>query len=767
MKASMMSRRARILATSGVLALVWGGASWAAETAPAQVEEVVVTAQRRSEDIQTVPISMQALSAETLRAQGVAQVQDLQKATPNVTITSPLGAGSAPAISIRGIGLNDFNTNNSGPNGVYVDEFAVSSPNAQGLSFFDLQRVEVLKGPQGTLYGLNASGGAVNITTAKPTPDFAALGHVAYSSYDTVDAEGAVSGAITDTLSGRLSAMYKSSEGYMYNHLYNRHESGTNMWGLRGQLDWRPTENFKALLKVQTVANDTRAPMYKAYGMLDPATGAECSVKDTLANNCVDLFGYAGRKGLYEGDWDNGNRKLHLRDYNATLRTETQLPNDLTLVTVTGLNYNHRLHPENSDAAPQRALAIDFQALSREVTQEVRLSRNSDQMNWVVGAFYMNEKIKQDQPVYVLQDLDLLLGPGGADGVGYIQQAKNNQNTETAALFGQLDYKLTDALTLIAGARYTDVHKRFDSFSASRFQNGGMDHYGPAVAISEIARSYNDSNVSWRLGANYQFNPDVMLFATASTGYKSGGFNGGFLSQDPAQRAIQLKPFKSEKVTAYEAGFKSRLFDRRVTFNASVFYNDYQNEQVSLLTMVPTPPPQPPQILFVLDNAQKSRIYGLDADLTWRVSSDLTLSGQLGYIDAKMTKFRPVLAPGQPDYSGNRLSLAPKITSSLVADYKHPVGPGVLGVQYSASYRSKQFFEPSNSPYLFQDGYWLQNARVSYAFKEGRYEVAAFARNLANKGYLIWNSSLFDPFGVTTGTPGEPRFVGVEFNYHY
>jgi iron complex outermembrane receptor protein len=726
-----------------------------------EVEAVIVTAQRRSENIQQVPIAIQALTSQSLREKGVGQVQDLQKVAANVTITSPLGAGSAPDISIRGIGLNDFNTNNSGPNGVYVDEFAVSSPNAQGLSFFDLERVEVLKGPQGTLYGRNASGGAINVITAKPSQTLKAMGRLSYSSYRTIDAEAAVGGGLTDTLSGRLSGMYKYSRGYMYNHVYDRHENGANLWGVRGQLQWEPTDDLTALLKVQAVRNNTRATMYKHFGALDPSTGDLCSVADTLGNNCADLFGYAGRKGFYEGDWNNGDKKSRVTDYNSTLRLEYDLPAGLNLVSVTGTNHNRRFHPEQSDAAPQRSLEIDYGTLSQEFTQEVRLSATTDRSNWVVGGFYIHEKIKQDQPLDVLLDLDVLLGPGGSDGVAFRQQTRNTQRTEAEALFGQYEFKATDQLSVFAGARYNRERRSFASFSSTEFQEGGADHLGAPTLVSAVRKRLSNENFSYRVGANYKFTPDVMAYATVATGFKSGGFNGGFLSQDPAQRSLQLDPFKPEKVTAYEIGLKSQMFERRLMFNVSAFYNDYKNQQVSVLVQTPIGP------LFALDNAQKAEIYGLEADTTFRVTPNLTLSAQAGYLHTELTEFVANLDPTQPDYSGNRLSLAPKLTTALTADYKREIGPGELGLQFSSTYRSKQFFEPSNSPYLFQNGYWLHNARVSYSFDEGRYEIAAFARNLTKKKYLIWNAALFEPFGVATGTVGEPRFVGVELNLKY
>lgn len=764
------------LATASVLATTPIASAQGLDSQANAGGEIIVTAQRRNENIQNVPVSIQAFSAEQLAQKGVNQVQDLQQAASNVTITSPLGAGSAPAINIRGIGLNDFNTNNPGPNGIYVDEFAVSSPNAQGVSFFDLERVEVLKGPQGTLYGRNSSGGAVNITTAKPTRDLQILARASYASFNSVNLDGAISGPLSDTLSARLAGTYSYSRGFMYNHLYDRHENGLNMWGVRGQLLFEPDSNFKALLKVQAVGNKTRSIMYKHFGILDPNNPAStstdrstwCSVADVRSNaGCVDLYGYGGRRGFYEGDWNNGNDKIDMQDRNVTLRMQYDLPNALSIVSVTGYNYNSRFHPEQVDASPYRMLEIDYDTKSKEFTQEIRLAQDLDRLNWVLGFYYINEKIKQDQPLSVLLDGDTYLAggiSGALDGTAYVAQTLNDQTLNSEAIFGQAEYKVTDAFKLIVGARHTWEKRRFITDSSVQYQLGGTDNFGPPQDQARFNLTDKGKNFSWRLGANYTFSRDAMLFATVSTGYKGGGFNGGFLSSDPTERALQLQPFKPETVTSYEVGFKSQFLDRKVTLNVSGFLSDYKDQQVSILRNVADPAaPTGTRILFALANADKARIKGIDADVAVRLIPGVTLNAQLGYLDTKFTRFNTVGG----DYTGNRLSLAPKLTTTLGAEYERDLGGATLQLNYDASYRSKVFFEPTNDEYLVQKGYWIHNARIGVTFKDSKVSVAAFARNFTKTKYLIWGSGLFDPFGVATGTVGAPRSFGAELSFRY
>jgi len=760
--------RAVLMSGCGVAALLGIATGAHAQTlgereSAAQIEEVVVTAQHRAENLQDVPIAIQAFSGQAMRELGVKSTADLGQFTPNVSIITPSGAGNQPVITIRGVGLNDYNTNNAGPNGVYIDEFYISAPTAQSFNIFDLERVEVLKGPQGTLYGRNTSGGAINLVTAKPTDHFAADGHVEYGSWNTLNIEGGIGGPITDALSGRIAAVVNESDGYFHNSLTGTRENGANNWAARGQLLWKPSRDLKVLFTLRGGYLDNRPNQYRHLGTLDPATGDICSVQRVYAGGCVDLFGAGTPTGFYDGAF---NRREHSRvtDLASALRVDYALPNGWDFVSITGGNYNEKKFPEDSDASPDRNLEIDFKAQSNEVTQEFRLSHSTDRYNWVVGAYYLHEALKQHQPLYILLDFDKFFGAGSGDGVASITETINHQTTTSGAAFGQVEYNVIDAFKLIAGARITAEKKTFRSIGFDRLQEGGMDHFGPAENVNNLRASKSDSKVNWRIGADYKFTPDVMVFASVSTGFKSGGFNGGFLSTDPIARARQLQPVKPETVTAYELGLKSELWDRRVVFNASVFYNDYKNQQIFVL--VPsTEPGQGP--VNVLDNAEKVRTYGIEGDLTVRPTEALTLSAQVGLLSAKLVNFVARRDPAQPDFSGNRVPLAPKATATFMADWKHPLGDGVLKVQANASYKSHQFFDNSNDPYITQDAYWLANARIAYAIQDGRWEVGAFVRNLTNEHYFVDNFNLSSPFGMLTGVVGQPRSFGVELNYRY
>jgi iron complex outermembrane receptor protein len=749
--------------SAGALLLV-GGQAFGAETGPAsvQLDELVVTAQHRSENIQDVPISIQAFTAEKIKSLGVKTTSDLAQFTPNVSIALPAGAGNQPIITIRGIGLNDFNTNNAGPNGVYLDEVYLSSPSSQTFQTFDLERVEVLKGPQGTLYGRNTSGGAINLVSAKPTDSFAALAHAEYSSFNSFNFEGAVGGPITSTLDGRFATTWTKSDGYAHNLLTGGDENGANNVAVRGQLLWKPIDDLKVLFGVNGGYVDVRPTAYRHLGSLD-ATGALCSAAATAAGQCVDLFGFGTPAKFYDVSV-NRHEHLRVKDFATNLHVDYKV-GDIDLVSISSFNRNAKRHPEDSDASPNRLLEIDFGVKSAALSQEFRVSRTTDRYTWVAGAYYLHESLKQDQPIEVLLGIDSAFGaPGLGDGLAFTGFGFNRQVTNSGAIFGQGEYKVTDRLKLVAGGRFTSERKTFASQSSVEYQDGGEGHYGPIMPIASARQRLTDSAFSWRLGANYDLAPDVMAYASIATGFKSGGFNGGFLSQTPAEALRQLEPVQPETVTAYELGFKSSFLDRRVTLNVAAFYNDYKDMQVFVLI--------PPVVvggfpLNVLDNAKKAETKGIDAEITVIPIPGLTLSAQVGLLRATLTDFVAVRDPTAPNYSGNRLPLAPRASASLSATWKHDLGPGVLEVQANANYKGFGFFDVSNGPYGTQAGYWIENARVAYALDAGRWEVAGYVHNLSGEKYYVDKYDLTSPFGVVQGIVGAPRAYGVELNYRF
>ena len=764
---SKLSRHLLVAGTalSSLICLGTGTAALAADTSssPAQVEEVIVTAQKKSENIQNVPVSIQAFSAKMISDLGLKSSTDLAAVTPNVDIALPAGPGNQPIITIRGIGLNDYDTNNAGPNGIYVDEVYLSSPASQTFQTFDLERIEVLKGPQGTLYGRNSSGGAVNFISEKPSDTFKADLHAEYSSFNTVNLEGGVGGPITDKLDYRAALVVNESEGYVKNDLTGNMENGANNAATRLALLWKPTDKLKVLFNVHGGFVDNRPAEYLHIGDLDPSTGAQCSIAAAYAGGCVDAFGYGTPKDFLHGAY---NRQKHLKvnSLGSYLRADYET-NGLTWTSISSVEHNDKIHPEDSDASPNRLLEIDFGVRSNTFTQEFRVAHSDDRLDWVGGVYYLHEDLKQNQPIYLFLDLDKFVGAGGGDGSAAIGTDHSAQTTDAEAIFGQANYAVTDKLKLTLGGRYTDEQRDFHYVGGILVQSGGMDHFAPETLLADSHQSLSKGAFSWRVAADYHFTKDVHAYASAATGFKSGDFNGSFLSTSPAEIALQLKPVQPETVTTYEAGLKSSLFDNRLVIDLAAFYNEYEKLQVFVL--VPPVSGGTGLPVNVLDNARRAHTDGLDAEVIARPFPNLTAHFNLGLLETRLDDFISSVDPSQPNFTGNQLPLSPHTSFSGILDYTHPVGEGVLDLQFNATFKSHQFFDISNDRYTTQDGYWLENLRVAYRFHQEKWEVAAFARNLADKHYLLDAFDLTNPFGFIQGIRGMPRTVGIEANFRY
>jgi iron complex outermembrane receptor protein len=731
-----------VAATLAPLIVIAAQAAKAAEsaaTSPATaVETVVVTAQKRSENVQSVPISIQAFTGRELQSLGVKSSVDLGAVTPNVDISLVAGPGNQPIITIRGIGLNDYDTNNAGPNGIYVDEVYLSSPASQSFSTFDLDRVEVLKGPQGTLYGRNTSGGAINFVSRKPTDAFTGDLHIEYSSYNTENIEGGVGGPLAPHLTGRFAFVVNESDGYVHNDLTGNSENGLNDYAARAMLLYKGADDLKILFSLHGGQVDNRPTEYRHIGDLVPGTSTECSVAQTYAGNCVDLFGYGTPKGFDEGAY-NRIQKLRINNLGASLRIDDRV-GGIDLTSITAFEHNDKIHPEDSDASPNRLLEINFGVRSNTFTQELRAAQSTAKYNWVAGLYFLTENLKQNQPLFVLLDGDNVFGGAGyADNIAF--QAFDRS--------------------------YTREQKGFNYDGSVRFQSGGENNFGPLMALADVHEGLRSSAFNWRVALDYHLTSDILGYASAATGFKSGDFNGSFLSLVPVEIALQLQPVKPEHVTTYEVGAKTSFLDRRLIFDAAAFYNQYDDLQVFVLVNPPAGDIEGSLPVNVLDNAKSAHTEGLEAQITARPISPLTASVQLGWLETRLDNYVADRAPGTPDYSGNQLPNSPKFSLAALLDYKAPIPVGVLDFQFSASYKSHQFFDTTNDPYITQSGYWIENIRVAFTPNHSKWEVAAFVRNLGNTQYYLDKFDLTSPFGFIQGIIGAPRFVGGEVNYRF
>ncbi|MBP7705485.1 MAG: TonB-dependent receptor [Caulobacter sp.] len=749
-------RKSLLLGCAAALALSAGGA-FAQDSETVAVEEIVVTAQKRSENMQDVPVSVSAFTADSLQEKGVTNVLGLNNLAPGLRVSSG-DAAANPKIFIRGVGLSDFNPNSSSGVGVYVDGVYVGSPLAQMAGFFDIGQVEILRGPQGTLYGRNTNGGAVNVTTKRPTRTFSAEGGVEYATYNAVNANAAVSGPIIeDVLSVRAAAQYVKDDGYTYNRVTGNDVNDTDYWALRLSALYTPTEDIEALFQVNRFVNRGSAtqPQHRGTMAFDPsAAGSDglCAPAYYTSGLCGDAFGYYDADGTDRALDANleGRDKVDL--FGASAQVSWDLGN-VTLVSVSAYSWAHRNAFENTDGNPYQMLEINYLARQSAFTQELRLQSNDDPdsiVKWVAGVYYMDETVKDASTQDVLRALrptpDFFDIGASIAAFSY----PYTQDTKSYAVFGQMDINITDRLVGTWGLRYSEDQKSMDYQS---FAEGGL------VPILTYKGEETFKAWSGRLGLRYELTDDVNVYATYNRGFKSGGFFGGM-----ATLPEEMEPYDNELLDAFEIGIKSQLFDRRLRLNASAFYYDYQDQQVFAQTV------RNGMTVLVLDNAANSEVYGAEIEATARITQNLSIDAGLSLLHAKYGEF--VYDDGDPltvdpDFSGYTLPQSPEVTFNIAATYSYPLSNGSeLKGTVDGAYSSKIYFDNSNKERLSQDAVWVFGAQGSWSSPDGKYEVGAFARNVFDETYFVSISNI-DSLGVDLLTLNRPRSLGVFLRYKY
>ncbi|HEU4431587.1 MAG TPA: TonB-dependent receptor [Myxococcota bacterium] len=738
----------------------------AAPDAPADdlggIEEIVITTQRREQSLQDVGISVTALSGDEIEKLGVGASVDIAAQTPNLKVGLPAGEGNIPAIFLRGVGLNDFNQNANGSVGWYADDVYISQVTGQTFLLFDMERVEVARGPQGTLYGRNTTGGLVNFISRKPSHeqrDGYAL--ASYGNWDTVKLEGAVGGPLNDVLAARVAFAFNDADGYIENDFPGRGKANdTHNWAGRGALSWRPTETLDVLFSVHGGRNRSQAPQYEHQGTLDPlGSGEQCAILGTPIDGCIDALGYTDLNGNERGSY-NKNGDLDIDLWGAFLRIEWEI-GELQLISLTAYEHVKKLLEEETDASPNDLLEIDWFNDGWELTQELRLAGESERMNWQTGIYLLWERVTAENALDLFVDLRPLSEANGCsngfdpDGTvcgiapTFNSEAKYTQNTKSAGGFGQVEVELIERLNATIGGRVTWEKREFDELA--RFREDPADCAAfliPACEIFRLSDQVDFTEWSARFGLDYRVNDDLLLYVSASRGFKSGGFNGGF-----AFSAEELPPFEPETLWAYEAGVKWDLFDQRLRVNAGGFYYDYEDLQV--FTLVNTGFGTAVQIL---DNASDAQIYGGEIEVMTRPVENLDIVLGLGLLHSELKNFR---TDEGTDFSGNELVMAPGVSFNGRVRYELPLGPGAVGLQTDWSFQDEVFFDTANSSLLSEDSYWVWNARASYAFGDGRWEVAGYVRNLLDENYLAYAIDL-SAFGLNEQMWGMPRSYGVE-----
>ncbi len=482
-----MKHRSRAL----VLGLVTATLSPMAMSEPASsvfIEEIVVTAQKREERLQDTPVSVTAFTGEVIEKLGLRQSVDVTAQTPNFSVGYPNGDTGVPALFIRGVGLNDFGTLNQGPIASYVDESYIASNAAQIFQLLDIDRVEVLRGPQGTLYGRNATGGAVNFVSRKPTPEWDGWARAGYGSWETTKFEGAFGGPIADGLGIRAAILKNDSDGWMKNKVTGNDVNGSDELAWRVLIEADPTETFNLLLNVRGGKSESDSPQYQHLGTTDPASVAvggadQCTTSQIARLQCVDFFGYTEQAAYstpFTGidvpavrAYDEGNYDYEPQNdtsFWGTSLTATLAIGDVEVTSVTSYDDIDDSRPEETDASPNDLITGVLAVEQETFSQELRVAQSLDGWDWLVGAYYMKDEandhtsfdiLRMLRPLFVGDDVNCTAAPGNPSGFcpeqAVFEQVSNTDQTITSyALYADGHFDLTDKLGLALGLRYTN-----------------------------------------------------------------------------------------------------------------------------------------------------------------------------------------------------------------------------------------------------------------------------------------------------------------------
>jgi iron complex outermembrane receptor protein len=732
-------------AGASLLALAAASPAQAQSAAP-QVEEVIVTAQKREERLLDVGLAVSSLSAETLRTQRVATTSDLTAQVPNVDVKENI-PGAQAIITVRGVGLNDFSSTNNSTVGVYVDDVFLASFAEMDFNFFDLGRVEVLKGPQGTLYGRNSTAGAINIISAAPSlAGHSGLVSATVGNFGRYEGEAWANLAASDQLAFRFSGKaVRQDDGYWHSRPLAQDLGDQDILLGRAQMLWRPSDATTVKLKFEAERNRSSIGAGKFFGTI-PGAGGACP---NFANpaGCVNPHGFTDTNPDPFSVTTGHDAPYRVSRWNGTAHVDQDL-GFATLSSVTGyINFKRGFYID-ADAAPTTDAEFDQNDKVRQFSQELRLAGGSpDKVTWVVGAYYSWDRVLTYSPGY-LRDLfntNVLITA--------------NQETKSRALFGQVDWALTPQLKLVGGLRYTDEDRTyvggtrdlnpfgfsFLCIAVGACAPGAPGQFQVAFADTKVS----DKNWSWRTGLNFKPNEDTLIYGTIARGNKSGGFFNGI-----ATSSFALAPYEPEELTDYEAGVKTRLAGGALQLEASAFWYDYKDLQTQTFTNVGA------VSLIKLGNVGKATVKGLDAQATWLPTRGLTLNVGLGLLDTELGAFQTAGAAGPITVAkGNKLPNAPDVTFNGQARYEWALaGDWTAAIQAGAHYSSNVFKEALNTPYLSADSYWLFDARAAISSSAG-WEVAVWGKNLGDEQYVTQATD--NGIGMGYRVFNAPRTYGV------
>lgn len=777
-----MTNRSLILLPAAVLAAGVGiGVSAQAQTgSEAVLEEITVTAQRRAERLQDVPIAVTAFSGDDLRAQGIVDLKGVTERTPGFTM-GEFNPGQTQ-LYIRGIGSNEDGAGGDQSVVVFVDEVYIGRSAGQDVDLFDLERVEIMRGPQGTLFGRNVVGGAVSLITKKPDEETELVIEGSFGNYDAVTLRGLASGEIAENLYAKVSFSSRRRDGYLENHIRNflsfYEGQGISPFDF-GDDQVRKIDRDSIRAALRWVArDDVEVNLTASFSTLD---------EDGAVRHYIDgpggavLFpahsalipGYAGDiQAVLTDDVGRFERDV----VGLTARVDWDFSDSITFTSLTSHREVNALNLEHGLGTPTFSEVLlssgvipfgidgfnDYTDDSITFTQEFRFtSTGAGRLRWVGGLYYLSEDVDRHETASTGIKLPL---PGGGflDLPGFNIDntvGGDNQMAETVsyAAFGQLTYDLTDRWSLIVGGRWTRDDKEISRV--------GTPNGVQVVAPFDVSAEADWTEFTSKAGLNFQLSDDLLFYGSFSEGYKSGGFQG--LSPTGIQAST---PFDPEFATLYEVGAKTEWLDNRLRVNLAAFFTDYEDLQVLQLLVPEGSPPGTPGILLT-QNAANAEVSGLELEFVAAATDRFTIQGSVTTLDTEFTDFFAPAGFRPPDGGagtsasriGNDLRNAPELAYNVLLRYVAPLPSGAeLALQADFRHKDEAFQDPDNLEFAAVPEYDVTDLRVAWSNADNNIEVAGWVTNAFDEDYFIHN---FPGLGDGIATAGPPRMYGVTFTW--
>ena len=756
----------------------------AADFAAAQaIDEIVITAQRREQNLQDVGIAVTAFSAEDVRAQGFTNTVDIAAMTPNLNYTVPQGESSQVNFFLRGVGLNDFADAQENPVAVYVDDVYKPAMGGLALQLFDIERIEVLRGPQGALFGRNSTGGVIHFVTKRPSEKFESYLDVGLGDYDQYKLEAAIGGELVSGLMARASVGYNQNDGWTENRTPGVQDyNGTDAIATRLQLLFQPSESVDILLAGNYSDNRAAVGAWQ-HQATRPSDDGNVSLPLPANENFwgsgagTDAFGYRDTDNdPWAGDYDRPGR-VESENRSAQANVDVRV-GGVTITSITAFNRVERLQQEDTDMNPFLGpdqdlsfIAPTFAADTDTFSQELRVAGGSERFRWLAGVY------RFDNDVNGAYDLN-------TDAIGFVRMDANYvQETDSTDLFGQVEFDVGGDVTLIAGLRWTDEEKELDfenidssgitAFCSTEPDPQAEGCFNPAptpiaswrptadhmilfntASVGSLAVQ-DDSYVTGRLQVNWKAAEDVLLYGSYSRGKKSAGFNNGFLdtTQVFGNNPLESIPFDAETLDAYEVGVKSTLAGH-TRVNAAAFYYDYQDYQTFQWLILN-------QVIFNAD----AEVYGAELEIDSRPVDGLTLQAGLGWLHATAEDIPTIQGDAVRD---REMVGAPGVSANALVRYDWTLGEGrSFGLQASANYLNEIWYDIQNHPISREDGYTVVNFRASLAGGDGAWEVYSFLDNAFDEAYKTYTFDFSGLFGFNQQAFGPPRWWGIGARFDF